>query len=518
MICPHCGWTEEGDAVLCDKCGNSFDTVPDVQPDVELGADPCIEPGANPNIGPSAKPPGRSPANIWTVVITVCIAVVLVAAGVFFYIVPREGEVKVSLQDPYGNSLGSVSVTKSGLIDLNQLEARENSFTTQNGLTFAGWYTDKSLNTPLKKFAKVSGSITLYSDWNNLSFDLVQIEKAAPDNNTKDCTFTNTTAPDPLNTIVSTDWTIVDSFKSDHNEIVKEAPSIAPGNVKYDINLNKGMYDVTMTVTFDNGAGGTIVKSKTECKVVDGTITHAVTGWTDYRSVSRTLTFEFETQDYIKFAKKNWERNFSTNSIADFADYDSKVIKDIRDQLEDMFENGGTPLSKQDQANLIASFVNVGIGTKYSVIQKYINLGYKYTGHEGYYYKLPGQSEEKAEYYKYPLESLYDMVFYETIGDCEDHSILTASIAKACGFDSALIVLTYSDPDDPEMKLIGHAVAGIKDDGSFVPPSSIGGYKFLNVKGYYGCETYRYEAAPRLGNVESKYQGIGWTQRAHTVT
>ena len=483
MICPHCGETEEGGAGFCSKCGNSFNAEPDVRPDV--------------------KPPGRGSANIWMIIATVCIAAVLIGACVFFYIVPHEKGTKVTLRDPYGNPLGSVSVVPgSRLIDIEQLEAKEDSI----GTKFAGWYTDESLETPFNKFTTVTSSITLYSDWNDLSFDLVQNEKAIP-NNTKDCTFTNTTTADPPNSIVSTTWTIVDSFKSNNNKIVTKALVTAPA-MDYSRNLNKGMYDVTMTVTFDDGAGGTFAKSKTVSKVVDGEIS-STASWNDYSGVPRTLTLKFDTDDYIEFAKKNWKRSFYIPDIANFAEYGSDAILGIKHDLEIMFDNGGTPLSKQDQANLLASFVNNGIGTSGST------KDYDY-----YYYQLPGLAiGTPTEYYKYPLESLYDMAINGSIGDCDDHAILTAAIAKACGFDSSIIVMTKAGEE-------GHAVAGIKDDGTFVPPApqptpvpgnSSAKSVFTERDGYYGCETFRYSFKLLIGNVQGEYQGPGWNVRVFVV-
>lgn len=79
-------------------------------------------------------------------------------------------------------------------------------------------------------------------------------------------------------------------------------------------------------------------------------------------------------------------------------------------------------------------------------------------------YELEGGVLE--EYWKYPLETLYDRA-----GDCEDTSILLAVLYKATGY--AVFVL-----------LPGHAVKAV-----VLPSDTVGYYYSVNFKNYYFCET-----------------------------
>ena len=74
------------------------------------------------------------------------------------------------------------------------------------------------------------------------------------------------------------------------------------------------------------------------------------------------------------------------------------------------------------------------------------------------------------EYWKFPLETLYDHG-----GDCEDTSILMAALCKAMGYESSLLLLP------------GHMAAGVHFDTDL----ELGGYYFKSdpQKVYYYCET-----------------------------
>lgn len=73
------------------------------------------------------------------------------------------------------------------------------------------------------------------------------------------------------------------------------------------------------------------------------------------------------------------------------------------------------------------------------------------------------------EYWKYPIETLFDMN-----GDCEDTSILFCAIASAMGLDSALLIYD------------SHMAAGVALDTFDVP----GAYYYeIGGKKYYFCET-----------------------------
>ncbi len=75
------------------------------------------------------------------------------------------------------------------------------------------------------------------------------------------------------------------------------------------------------------------------------------------------------------------------------------------------------------------------------------------------------------EYWKFPLETLYDHG-----GDCEDTSILLAALSKAMGYDAALILMP------------GHMATGVHIDGTY---QGLQGFYYTSDPGkvYYYCET-----------------------------
>ena len=83
-------------------------------------------------------------------------------------------------------------------------------------------------------------------------------------------------------------------------------------------------------------------------------------------------------------------------------------------------------------------------------------------------YQYDSEYKGQEEYWKYPVETLF-----EQGGDCEDTSLLFCAIAKAMGYDTAILLFD------------GHMAAGISYDGQ---PSGKG---FLASNGvtYLYCET-----------------------------
>jgi transglutaminase-like putative cysteine protease len=81
-------------------------------------------------------------------------------------------------------------------------------------------------------------------------------------------------------------------------------------------------------------------------------------------------------------------------------------------------------------------------------------------------YVTDEDSVQQVEYWRYPVETLYD---HE--GDCEDKSFLYASLMEALGYDA--VILIFSD----------HAAAGISIN------EAKGSYYSLSGTKYYYCET-----------------------------
>ncbi|MDD1767205.1 MAG: hypothetical protein LUQ27_01380, partial [Methanomassiliicoccales archaeon] len=85
---------------------------------------------------------------------------------------------------------------------------------------------------------------------------------------------------------------------------------------------------------------------------------------------------------------------------------------------------------------------------------------------QGIRYSQDNASEGSDEYWRFPVETLYD----ET-GDCEDLSILYASIIEAMGYDAIFLILP------------GHAAVGLSCEGAY------GAYYDWDGTEYYYCET-----------------------------
>jgi hypothetical protein len=387
-------------------------------------------------------------------------------------------------------------VTSGGFVDLAWLYDIEDVLTNDDTtVTFAGWYYDRPCKDPFRKFQRVKNDTSLYAGWKILDFDLE--DQLGPVVNHKiPYELKNTTA----GASPPTTWTVKDAFKTNNNVISTQTFGDGAPDDTHTLFLAPGLYDITMTTTVN---GKEEIMTRTE--KVGGTLTDTVT-WNDYSTVPfpYTITYTLDVEDYIKFAKKNWKREFRIPDIASFVTYDTLFIQNIAESFDDIFSTNPA-LTEQDKANIIASFVNRGLGGP----STWASMS------DSTYYMIPGVhvSAVSVEYYKYPAESLYDKILYGGIGDCEDYAILTAAIAKACGLDAAIIVMT--NPTQAE----GHAIAGIKDTGFTQPePPYPSGYSFKSVGGYYACETFRKNVKALVGLVETKFLGPGWTQRAYPVS
>lgn len=139
----------------------------------------------------------------------------------------------------------------------------------------------------------------------------------------------------------------------------------------------------------------------------------------------------------------------SKNDMAGFVTYEEEVIVDLSKKL-DKLSDGFDEVKK---INFILRFV-----------QEIVD------------YTSDSVTKNKEEYWRYPVETLVDGK-----GDCEDSSVLFASITKVLGFDTALLLYII---DNDESKQIGHLAVGIciskEVDGKFV---------VSNNKKYYYCET-----------------------------
>ena len=460
------------------------------------------------------------------------VAIVILAAGAAFITLWEEDTV-VTLSSE-GVTVDSVILTKGGLVDPAWLRGTEQRMQDErtDSMYFAGWYTDSDFTKTLnitKRYATgsgttthhyvktfesafyekmpVSGSLTLYAKWSHLSFSMSQTHDTAVDagvyTNTESCVFTNDTS----GTVTTVGWTVTDTYKISTPTVNPNPVSCPPptftgtanGN-EYTVTLNPGRYDITLTATVDGET-----EELTRTMTVEGFLAKN-NSWTDYRGNAQTLTYRFNVNEHLLFAEMNRVHVFKIPQIGSFAVWNTVTIKDIANKLKTIATDA--ELTAQESADLIASFT---YGDSSSARMRWVS--------DGDYYRLknaegPGyENKNLAEYYKYPMEALYDEVVYGGPGDCDCKAILTAAIAKAYGFDSAIITITKSGDE-------GHAVAGIRDpNGPFVrPDTNPSGTLFLEpdlVGGYYAydCNQGPWPA----GCINSAYNST-FTRAAYPVT
>ena len=155
---------------------------------------------------------------------------------------------------------------------------------------------------------------------------------------------------------------------------------------------------------------------------------------------------------YDKYVNSNVDRvpqnqPFSNDAMAAFVTSNEKVIIDYANELKSLADS--KKYDATTTANFILRFVQVNV-----------------------LYILDNESYGYPEYWKFPVETLVDKN-----GDCEDSSVLYASIMNALGYDVVLLFYKFEDKNS------GHLAVGINLQGNH------GEYVEDNRKEYYYCET-----------------------------
>ncbi len=196
----------------------------------------------------------------------------------------------------------------------------------------------------------------------------------------------------------------------------------------------------------------------------------------DYRY---TMTVGMDYPTYLKYDGTNGARldkraaygNGTYSVVNDFMVVDDTVGSIARDLMYLYSQVYGTPTG-QGYAEFVLAFVQ---------------SCFRYTEDIRQY----GQEE----YFAYPLETVYSMA-----GDCEDLSILYATVMDASGYDSGVFLIP------------GHAIGAVTLD-VYVPGSvsaqysgSVGTFSMTHGGAtYYGCETTLGSNAYGVGWIDSDY-------------
>ena len=190
--------------------------------------------------------------------------------------------------------------------------------------------------------------------------------------------------------------------------------------------------------------------------------------WT-YEGQKYSVSTSFELSEYMDYKAsqkgRRWINDY--NRVTSFVTIDDPVMMDLANSLKAAYK-GDSNVKDGYYANFILGFVQICFDYP------------PYSGGSKFSTELDMSADKYLygadEYFAYPLETLY-----HGMGDCEDTSILAATLFYLCGFDAAVCVLP------------GHAVAGVVIEGydTGYYQSSIFEVLTQTVDGktYYGCET-----------------------------
>ncbi|WP_394335327.1 hypothetical protein [Methanolobus psychrotolerans] len=213
-------------------------------------------------------------------------------------------------------------------------------------------------------------------------------------------------------------------------------------NVVYSVHVdrildNSFVVELTCTIRpeidFDSSVPESMLEAKAEVKIDTDTMTRTYT-W-DYDAYEFTIQSEYYIDAYDDYSERSRARNYD-RFVTD--PYDDELISQISSQLEDLAHNAGYG---DDEIPYIAmTFVQ-----SLPYISDSVSSGYD-------------------EYPRFPFETLYNGG-----GDCEDSSILLASILYDMGYGVALI------------ELPGHMAVGVKGADSLEGAY----YEYAGTKFYY---------------------------------
>ena len=206
------------------------------------------------------------------------------------------------------------------------------------------------------------------------------------------------------------------------------------GTETYALSLSDGAYDVYYYNGLFDGSAYAEYETVRFGDSVCGTYV-----WTD-GSGDHSMSWSADPSECFAYGS-GMDRFFHPldSMMLDFVDYKCQTVQGIAASMEE--QTAG--MSELDRAEYVLRFVQQTVN--YQTDSDYIDMD---------------------EYWKYPSET-----FIERRGDCEDTSILYASIMKAMGYDVALLVLP------------GHMAVGLNVSGATGIPFTGNGTD------YYFCET-----------------------------
>ncbi|MDO5861825.1 MAG: InlB B-repeat-containing protein, partial [Thermoplasmata archaeon] len=337
--------------------------------------------------------------------------------------------------------------------------------TTYSGYEFKGWSVDdKIVSTSPTYTYTVTGDETVtatYGIIHDASFKVVKSSSTAP---------TTVSITPTYNVEISKRVVKFDDILGSSDQ---SSSGSSGGTWSFKVN-SYAAYNVTQTITYTDGT----VSSSTQEVVVDGTETRtyswkyqqdewysALTKLLGLNNKGATWDLDLSFAWYYEHLSADTPRGSTAawNRIADYVDYKDSYIRAMATSLQKFTSD----MSSLERLNCILKLVQ--------------SIDYQY------------DSDGKGvdDYYKYPAETLWEMK-----GDCEDHAILFASLAKAMGYD---VILMYIYCYDSSGNLrAAHVAAGVDVDGAS------GTYIEYNGVKYYYCE-----ATSSVGDNIFNYRNVG---------
>ena len=305
---------------------------------------------------------------------------------------------------------------------------------TATGDSFKGWYDENGDLLSSSSTYTVEKILTDYSVYalNKNSYDST-IDTGK--------TFTNESTEPYTWTLTSSDGTVVETEKGTSFSYVFDSI---------------GAY--TLTSIADDSTSG-----KVYVVLADGT--EARTFEWSFGDKDYSISLDIKYSDYYVYESSDIERDLGTQGTTEhdltFITYDDKYVKQIADYITKATKD----LDSMTRANVLLRFTQ-----------------------EAVEYKYDSESKGQDEYWKYPLETLYD-----TNGDCEDTAILFCAVGKAMGYNTALMIFNGHATGAIDMTDVGYTSDNVKMKSErigFGPMSRIYQYNVLSVDGV--LKTYLY--------------------------
>ena len=164
------------------------------------------------------------------------------------------------------------------------------------------------------------------------------------------------------------------------------------------------------------------------------------------------LNLEIPKDLYDSYVTANVKRDpFTNKAMSNFVTSNDPVVKELASELLKLVKEES--YTEAEKVNFILKFVQYNVD-----------------------YQLDEKTKGEIEFWRYPVETLV-----EKKGDCEDSSVLLASIMDALNYDVALLLYAWEEGNDDKF---GHLATGLhlnQFNGDYIV-DKVG-------KKYYYCET-----------------------------